>query len=264
VTRRFDDRVAVVTGGAAGIGLACAYRLADDGAAVVIADIDDERGEVAAAELRASGHRAVFAAYDASVVDDAEAVVRRAIAEFGRVDIGVASAGIVGRPSGVTVPDTDHPAFLRLDVGDWEAVWAVNVTGAYAFVQACGRAFVDQSTPGSIVVLSSTAAADPTAASNPHYAMSKAAVTTLVRGLSPKLAPLGIRLNAVGPGITETSMSTVLRDDPERLAKALGPVPMRRLAKPSEIAAAVTFLASDAAAFVTGESLYVDGGFFTG
>jgi NAD(P)-dependent dehydrogenase (short-subunit alcohol dehydrogenase family) len=122
---------------------------------------------------------------------------------------------------------------------------------------------VEHGRGGSIVAITSIAAANPAFASNVGYAASKAALDAVVKHVAPRVAPMGVRLNAVGPGITATSMSAVLQHDAARRAAALAAVPMGRLAEPDEIAEAVRFLASDDAAFITGESLYVDGGCFT-
>lgn len=258
---RLDGKVAVVTGAATGIGRATARRLSDEGAAVVIADIQDEQGEQAVAELLTAGRRAAFVRYDASNPSDADRVAELARAEFGGLDVGVACAGIVRQVG--TPTHTDYPEYLQFDATDWQALWQVNVVGSFTFLQACARTMLDLGRAGSLVAITSTAASNPTLASNPAYAVSKAAMRAAVQSLATKLGPHGIRVNAVGPGITATSMSAGLLHDESRRTAALATVPLGRMADPTEIANAVLFLASEEASFVSGETIYVDGGFFT-
>ncbi len=246
---RFEGRVAIISGGAEGIGLAVARAIVREGGRVVLLDIDEPGVLAAAAEL---GRGALAVAGDAAVPEVVDEALQQAAAAFGRLDCVHANAGI-----GVDKRAVD----LGLD--EWRRVIDVNLTGPFLLARGAMREFERSGRPGSIVLTSSPHAV-ATAPATAAYASSKAALLGLTRTLALESAPSGTRVNAVLPGATATRMvedfiSTsaepdVLRAQFERTA------PLGRIAQPGEIAEAVAFLLSDAASFVTGTSLAVDGG----
>ncbi len=271
---RLEGKVALVTGGANGIGRACADRFAAEGAAVVIADLLDEPGEAAAEELRGNGYRASFAHLDASSQADTEAAVAAAVSQFGSLDVLVTAAGIsfAGYTSGDRSQDKRMAelgigidlatSFLHLPMEMWHPVLDVNLTGTLLAVQAAGKRMVSQATGGSIVTVASIASLVPEVGTL-AYSVSKAGVWMVTKMASMSLAPKGIRVNAVGPGFTDTNMTKIIGSVPGSVERVLQNVPLGRFGTPAEIASAALFLASDEASYVTGELLCADGGFYT-
>ena len=237
------DRVALVTGGAQGIGEACARRFAREGARVVVADVQDARGQALAAELGASYLHCDVG--DKAQVDTLVAQVMRA---HGRIDVLVNNAGIFKAAD-----------FLDVTEADFDAVLRVNLKGAFLVGQAVAREMA-RAGRGSIVNMSSvnSVLAIPSIAS---YNVSKGGINQLTRAMALALADKGVRVNAVGPGTiaTELAAKAVLTSEDAR-NKIMMRTPMKRLGEPGEIADVVAYLASDAASYVTGEILMVDGG----
>ena len=240
-------KVCLVTGGAQGIGEACLRRFAQEDAKLVIADIDDTRGTALAQELGG-----LFVHCDVGDKTQVDALVASAIAEFGRIDILVNNAGIFKAAD-----------FLDISEADFDAVLRINLKGAFLVGQAVARAMVQAGTQGSIVNMSSVngVLAIPTIAS---YNVSKGGINQLTRVMALSLVSKGIRVNAVAPGTiaTELAAKAVLTSD-EAKAKVMSRTPMGRLGSPSEIADTVAYLASDAASYITGEIVVVDGGRMT-
>lgn len=244
-------RVAMVTGGASGIGRATAQRFVAGGAAVVIADLDADGGERAAKELVAQGGRAVSAPVD--VVDHAQvaAAVALAESEFGKLDTLSCNAGLATCP--VPAMEADRDEFGR--------VFDVNVKGVWVCVRAVVPAL--RRAGGGAITITGSVMGERARAGFGAYAASKAAVNHLAKVLALELAPDGIRVNCLAPVATDTPMlATFLGpDDPERARAAfIAGIPLGRLAQPQDIAEAAAFLVSDAAAFLTGVVLPVDGG----
>ena len=244
-----EGRVAVITGAAQGIGEACARRLAAEGAIVALWDLADERGEVLAATLRDEGARALYLHCDVARKAQVDAALAATLAQFGRVDALVNNAGIFKAAD-----------FLDITEADWDAVLAVNLKGAFLVGQAVARAMVAQGGGGAIVHMSSVNAtlAIPSIAS---YNASKGGVNQLTRVMALALADQGIRVNAVAPGTiaTELARQAVLTSD-EALRRIISRTPLRRLGEPREVADVVAFLLSDAASYMTGEIVTIDGG----
>jgi NAD(P)-dependent dehydrogenase (short-subunit alcohol dehydrogenase family) len=271
---RLDGKVALVTGGANGIGLACATRFAEEGASVVLADVLDDPGESAVVDLRGDGHKAIFVHLDATSESDNEAAVRAAVADYGRLDILLTAAGIsfAGYTSGDQSRDgqlatqgarvSPATAFLHLPPEQWQPVLDVNLTGTLLAVQAAGRQMVTQETGGSIVTIASIAALIPEVGTL-AYSVSKAGVWMLTKMAAMQLASEGIRVNAIGPGFVETNMTSIIKTLPDGPQKILEQVPMRRFGQPREIAHVALFLASDEASYVTGELFIADGGYYS-
>ncbi|GAB3478731.1 SDR family NAD(P)-dependent oxidoreductase [Polaromonas eurypsychrophila] len=239
-------RVCIVTGGSQGIGEACARRFAREGAQVVIADMADAPGEALAAELGA-----LYIHCDVGDKAQVDAVVARTVQAHGRIDVLVNNAGIFRAAE-----------FLEVSEADFDAVLRVNIKGSFLMGQAVARVMA-QAGSGNIVNMSSVngVLAIPTIAS---YNVSKGGVNQLTRVMALALADKGIRVNAVAPGTiaTELAAKAVLTSD-EAKAKIMSRTPMKRLGEPSEIADVVAWLVSDAASYVTGEIVTVDGGRMT-
>lgn len=244
--RHFDDRVAVVTGGGSGIGAAIVDRLASSGAVVAVVDLD----EVAANQVvdRLGGRRAAAFVCDVSSGDDTRRAVADVVAEFGRVDYLVNNAGILTRRD-----------FLDLPEDEWDRVLDVNLKGQYLVGQAVARALTEQGHQGAIVNISSTAA--EIVVSRAHYVASKGGVRQLTKVMAAELGPRGIRVNAVAPGTILTPMNADRLSNIEVMRTEKDRIPLGRVGTPPEVAAAVEFLLSDDASYITGTTLVVDGGY---
>jgi NAD(P)-dependent dehydrogenase (short-subunit alcohol dehydrogenase family) len=238
-----NDRVCLVTGGAQGIGEACCRRFAREGAKVVIADMDDTRGAALASELGG-----LYVHCDVGDKAQVDALVAAAITAHGRIDVLVNNAGIFKACD-----------FLDITEADFDAVLRVNLKGAFLVAQAVAREMA-RAGRGSIVNMSSVngTLAIPSIAS---YNVSKGGINQLTRVMALALADKGIRVNAVAPGTiaTELAAKAVLTSE-EAKARIMSRTPLRRLGEPAEIADTVAYLASDAASYITGEIVVVDGG----
>lgn len=246
VGRQLDGRVAVVTGGGSGIGLASARRLAADGASVVIADIDPVTGAAAATDVDG-----LFVRTDVTSEPEVAALFASAIERYGAVDVSFHNAGIS--------PPEDH-SILTTGLHVWRRVQEVNLTSVYL----CCRAVLphmQRQGRGSIINTASFVAVMGSATSQISYTASKGGVVALSRELGVQFARQGIRVNALCPGPVNTPLLRELfAADPERAQRRLVHVPMGRFGEPEEIAAAVAFLASDDASFITASTFLVDGG----
>ena len=244
----FDGQVAVVTGAAQGNGKAIAAALAQAGAACCDMQADSLADTVAG--ITAAGGRALAVALDVTDPAACVAAADRVRAELGDAAVLVNNAGIIRRT----------PLDAESFAADWDAVMAVNATG----VMQVSRAFLDQlkATRGSIVNLGSimSVTAGPGLSA---YAASKGAVLQLTRAMAHDLAPFGIRVNAIAPGVIETPMTQATRADPDAIGRFMAHTPMRRVGLPEELAGPVLFLASPAASYVTGAMLPVDGGYLS-
>ncbi len=244
-------KVAIVTGAARGIGRACAERLARDGADVALWDIEDAAGEASALAIGGAdgaGDAAFFhcdVGYKAEVDESFQAVLDR----FGKVDILVSNAGIMRRAD-----------FLDLSETDFDDVIRTNLKSVFLCGQVVAKHMTERGEGGAIVNMSSTSVVMTMPTLSP-YAASKGGISSLTRAMSLSLAPHGIRVNAVGPGtiITELNRDSLL-SDPATRDRILSRTPLGRFGTGEDVASVVAFLASDDAAYVTGQTVYIDGG----
>jgi glucose 1-dehydrogenase len=246
---RLADKVALVTGAAQGIGLACAQAFAREGAQVLLSDVNERAGQREVLRLRSEGYQVSFAACDVSRKAEVEAAVAAAVNEFGRLDILVGNAGIV------------HAAeFLDLEEADFDRVLAVNLKGIFLAGQAAARQMVKQGGGGAIINMSSVNAIVAIPNQVP-YVVSKGGINQLTKVMAVALASHRIRVNGIGPGtiLTELAKSAVLGNR-EAERKILSRTPLGRMGDPDEIANVAVFLASDEASYVTGQTIYPDGG----
>ena len=246
-----DNKVAIVTGGARGIGYAIARRFLEEGARVVIADIDDETGARVAEELKVHGD-VRFVECDVGERLDVRNMVAATIDAFGDIDVLVNDAA--------TLVQAD---FLDVEEADFDRVLRVNLKGAFLCGQAVARHMVERieagAGPGAIVNMSSVNAIFAIANQVP-YSVSKGGINQLTKVMALGLARYGIRVNAIGPGSINTEMLESVMADPEGRRRILSRTPMGRIGEPREIAAVAAFLASDEASYITGQTIYADGG----
>lgn len=246
----FAEKVALVTGGASGVGLAAARQFAREGAKVVLGDLDDAGGKEAARQIHADGGDAVFRKTDVRVAADVEALVAHAVRVFGRLDFAFNSAGILG--SGASMLDFTED--------DWDDVMGVNLKGTWLCMKHEIPALM-QSGGGAIVNVSSIAGLVGSQHS-PAYAASKHGVVGLTRTAALQYAPKNIRVNCLCPSAVITPMfESLVARNPQVGAKLKASQPNGRFASPEEIAEVAVWLCSDAASFVTGAALPVDGGY---
>jgi NAD(P)-dependent dehydrogenase (short-subunit alcohol dehydrogenase family) len=241
---RLTDKVAIVTGATQGIGLACARRLLQEGARVMLVDIQAE----GAAAAQGLGQQARFFAADVSLKVDVDAMIAATVAEFGRIDILVNNAGV-----------THAADFLDLSEDDFDRVLRINLKSMFLCSQAAARHMVKQRS-GCIINMSSVNAQLAIPNQVP-YVVSKGAINQLTKVMALNLAPHGIRVNGIGPGtiLTELARKAVLAS-PEARHTILSRTPAGRCGEPEEIASVAAFLASDDASYMTGQTMYVDGG----
>jgi len=245
--RRFEGRVAIVTGAGRGIGRAIAERFASDGAAVAIADLGADTADDVARSIGSVGGRAIAVRTDVTSLGDAERLVALTVASFGRIDVLVNNAGILrSTPAAEITPE------------EWHLVVDANLTGAFLCSRAAFAALRDTG-HGRIVNLASMAGRATSTLGGAHYTTAKAGVLGLTRHLAREWAREGITVNAISPGIVDTPMVRAWTDE-TRLAQVLASIPLGRLAEPSEIASLVCFLASDEAAYITGTNVDIHGG----
>jgi glucose 1-dehydrogenase len=246
---RLKDKVAIVTGAAGGIGLACAEAFVKEGAKVMLSDIDAAKGEAAAKNLGAR-----FAACDVGDAKQVQALVDATVKAFGRLDICVSNAGII------------HTAeFLDISEADFDRVLRVNLKGVFLTGQAAARQMVKQGKPqgrgGYAIVNMSSCNAVLAIPNQVPYTVSKGGVNQLTKVMSLALADKGIRVNAIGPGTigTELARNAVLGNEDSR-RRVMGRTPLGRLGEVDEVASVATFLASDDSSYITGQTIYPDGG----
>lgn len=246
--RRLEDRVAIVTGGASGLGKTFCLALAEQGAKLVVADIKDEEAQKTAREIQAKGGSALSLKVDVTSEEATLGMAQGTLKQFGRIDILVNNAAMV---YGIT-----RKPFTEIPPAEWDKLMAVNLKGVFL----CARAVFPQMKKqgkGKIINLSSETAF--TGSRNMvHYVTSKGGIISFTRALAAEVGQYGIRVNAIGPGFTDSESSRSLTDDITRYDVSL--TPLGRLEVPEDLVGALVFLASDESDFITGQTLVVDGG----
>lgn len=246
---RLENKVAVVTGSSSGIGAAIARAFAAEGAAVVVNySRHEDPAQKVLDQIEGAGGRGVVVAADVSDPREVEAMVQQAVSNFGRLDIMVNNAGM----------ERKMP-FLETPFEVWQETIAVNLTGAWLGCQAAAKQMVAQKDPGRIINVSSVHE-DLAMPTNSPYCATKGGVRMLMRTLAVELAPHDITVNNIAPGAIDTPMDAPLKQDPDMMKELLSEIPLGRMGKPEEVANLALFLASEDSSYVTGSTLFVDGG----
>jgi glucose 1-dehydrogenase len=244
-----EGKVALVTGSAQGIGRAIAVRLAQEGAEVIVGvRVDDSRAAGSLAQIEAAGRRGCIVAGDLRNTDDARRVVEEGVRRMGKIDLLINNAGVEKRA-----------AFWDVTEADYDLVLDANLKGTFFATQAFVRHLRDMQRPGKIINVSSVHEELPF----PHftsYCCSKGALKMFMRNLAIELAPLGITVNNIAPGAIETPINRGVLSNPALLKTLLGNIPLKRLGQPMDVAGLAAFLASSDADYMTGTTLFVDGG----
>ncbi len=248
---KFKDKVVIVTGAGSGNGRSIALKFMEEGAKVVVADISVE-GAQATIALAPEGSDAVAVKADVTNVSDVRRMIEAAIEAFGGLDILVNNAGIVA-----------FTPFLELSEEEWDKVHDVNLKGPFLCSQAAAKAMIESGTKGRIINITSVEAHRIVSSSGhcqPHYNSSKGGLHLLTKAVALELAPYGITVNAVAPGVVETPFTAKGLENPDVRSWVLDRVPVGRIAKPDDIANAVLFLALPESEYITGSTVFVDGG----
>ncbi len=245
---RLENKSILVTGAAGGLGREISLRCADEGADIILVDIDGDGLEKVGNEVEAKGRKAVPCVVDVRSKEQVQGAVKKAEEKLNRIDVLVNNAGVFS-----------HIPFLELEEKEWDRLMDIHVKGAFLFNQAVLRHMVDRKVKGSLIHMSSISALIGFT-SSAHYCTAKAAILHMSKALALEFGPYGIRSNVVIPGTFETQMNNWFLDDEEGRKNSLKSIPLGRFGRPEEIAHTVVFLSSDEAQYYNGASLLIDGG----
>lgn len=248
-TMEVKGKIAIVTGAGQGLGRWMALGLAHAGADIVVSEINPQTGKAVADEVQKMGRRALFIATDVSRVDSIQAMVDRVVHEWGRIDILVNNAGINVRKKAEEVTPED-----------FDGVTAVNLRGAYFCAQAVGKVMLQQKQGRIINIASAAGFLVRSGIPNSVYSVTKAGIIMMTKALAAEWSPYNINVNAIAPGYFATPLTAPRLKDPKAWQAIMDSTPLKRVGKAEDIVGPVVFLASDAAAFITGACLFVDGG----
>jgi len=248
------DKVAIITGARRGMGKSHALTLAKAGAKVVVADISQEDCEMVVEEIKKNGGEALAVKCDVTKKEDIDNMVKVAMERWRKVDILVNNAGIC-----------QFKPFLELTEEEWDRTLDINLKGYFLCAQAAAKEMVKQKN-GKIINIASVASGQVGIgmATLAHYCASKGGIIAMTEALAVELAPFGIRVNAIAPGMIETPMIDPVKKDPKMMEAMLSKIPMGRVGKPEEVSNLVLFLASDASSYITGSTVIIDGGWLAG
>ena len=244
----FRDKVVLVTGAGRGIGRVIAAAFADRGAVVALNDLTPVNLDVTIAQIKASGGRSKDYLFDVAMKMPVQAMIDQVVQDWGRIDILINNAGV-----------EPHASILEMDEWDWRRTIDVNLSGPFFTMQSVGRV-MSQLGGGVIVNIASIAGRAHGLKERAAYVASKSGLIGLTREAAREFAAYKIRVNAVCPGVIETEMTAVLRQDEAMMRKWLEDIPQGRLGQPEEVARLVLFLCSDASSYLTGQAINVDGG----
>jgi NAD(P)-dependent dehydrogenase (short-subunit alcohol dehydrogenase family) len=248
LSMRLEGRTALVTGAASGNGRAIALRFAEEGANIVVADVAEASARETACQIEALGRRALVTRTDVSQRGEVEAMLSQALETFGQVDVLVNNAGVETLIS-----------FLKLPEEEWDRVLSINLKGPYLCGQVIARHMVSRGIQGSIVNIASINS-EVAFKGQAHYAASKGGVRMLTKAMAIDLAPHGIRVNAVAPGVIDTAMTARSLATAEVREWMMANIPLNRIGQPRDVANVALFLASSEASYMTGSIVFVDGG----
>jgi len=247
------NKVAIITGAAQGLGKAIALRYAHEGANIVIADLNEKKGNEVKKEIEALGRKALVVKTDISVISEIKKMVQKTIEEFGRVDILVNNAGII-----IRCP------FLEVTEDIWDKTLDINTKGSFFCAQEVAKEMVKSGKGGRIINIASfLGKVGYLYSSHAPYEASKAGVITMTKQMAIELAPYKINVNAIAPGIMQTEMTAKSRRNSSHVAEVLKEIPLGRYGVPEDIAGVAVFLASEDANYMTGTTVVVDGGWLT-
>jgi len=248
------NKVAIITGARRGMGRSHAIKLAKAGAKVAVSDISEEDCQKVVGEIKKNGGEAIAIKCDVTKKEEVDNLVKKTIERFGKVDILVNNAGIC-----------QFKPFLELTEEEWDRTLDINLKGYFLCAQAAAKEMVKQKS-GVIVNIASVASGQVGIgmATLAHYCASKGGIIAMTEALAVELAPFGIRVNAIAPGMIETPMIAPVKQDPKMMEAMLAKIPMGRVGKPEEVSNLVLFLASDASSYITGSMVIIDGGWLAG
>ncbi len=246
---RLKDKVAIVTGAGAGIGRAIALLFSEEGATVVVAEVLEDRGLETVSLIRDKGNQALFIKTDVRDLNEIQRAVSETVREFGRIDILVNNAGVL-----------QYLPFVQVTEEDWNRIIDINLKGTFFFAQAAAKEMIRARHGGKIINMSSIAS-EVAIEFQSHYMASKGGVRMLTKGMALELAPYGINVNALAPGTIETEMTRQDLEDPTIREEAIDAIPLGRIGTPLDVARAALFLATEESDYITGEMIFVEGGY---